>query len=255
MRHARRPGHAIAGAGLLLCAALLDGCIGAGLHSNQPAQQAYLLRAAAAGPASAARATSAPPGSLDAARSLEVLLPTAAPGLEGDGIAVLRPGAQLDYYTGARWAAAAPLMLQTLAIESLRRQGRFALVQSEGAPFAANWVLQLELTHFEADYADGTPPTVRVGFIATLGQRSARRAVTTLSVQTHAPAQADRMQAVVAAYQSATNEALQEIATRLAPAISQGAAPAADAAPASGEAPDSGESSAPGQSAPGAAHR
>lgn len=241
MSHARPLRLAITAAGLLICAVGLGGCIGAGLHSNQPAQQEYLLHVPAAAASSAAEATSAPSDAVDAARSLEVLLPTAAPGLEGDGIAVVRPGEQLDYYTGARWAAAAPLMLQSLAIESVRRQGRFALVESDSAPFAANWVLQLELTHFEADYAEGAPPTVRVGLIATLGQRSARRAVMTLSIQAHAAAQADRMQAVVAAYQSATNEALQEIATRLAP-------PAADPAARA-------DASAPGQSAPLPAHR
>ncbi len=110
-------------------------------------------------------------------------------------------------------------MLQTLLVEALREQGRFGLVESDAAPFAAGWVLELEVTHFEAQYgedADG-PPTVRVGFVATLGQRSAGRAVMTLTVETHAQAQADRMQAVVAAFQSATIEALRQVAGRLAP--------------------------------------
>jgi len=259
MRHARHLRLAIAGAGLLIGAAELGGCIGGGLHSNQPAQQEYLLHAPAATAAAAAAdasTASAASGPLDAARSLEVLLPTAAPGLEGDGIAVLRPGEQLDYYTGARWAATAPLMLQTLAIESLRRQGRFALVESDGAPFAADWVLQLELTHFEADYAGGAPPTVRVGLIATLGQRNARRAVMTLSIQTHALAQADRMQAVVAAYQSATDEALQEIATHLVPPPAAATSEQSAAGDADAGAPPSASAdpSAPGQSAPVPAH-
>jgi cholesterol transport system auxiliary component len=232
-------------AALLTCAAGLGGCIGGGLHSNQPQQEEYLLRAPGAAAETGAGSTArAPSTALDAARSLEVLLPAAAPGLEGDGIAVLRAGGQLDYYTGARWAAAAPQMLQNLAIETMRQQGRFALVESDGAPFAANWVLQLELTHFEADYSGDGPPTVQVGLIAILGQRSARQAVMTLSIDTHARAQADRQHDVVAAFQSATSQALQEISARLAPA-----------APAASEAPASGESAATGQSAPGATHR
>jgi cholesterol transport system auxiliary component len=202
-------------AALLLCAAGLGGCIGGGLHSNQPQQQQYLLSTPAAPETSGTAPDASHP--LDTALSVQVLLPAAAPGLEGDGIAVLREGGQLDYYTGVRWAAAVPQMLQALAIASLRQRGHFALVESDSAPFAANWVLQLELTHFEADDAGGGPPTVRVGLIATLGQRNARRAVMTLSVDTHALAQADRMHAVVAAFQSATDEALQEIATRLEP--------------------------------------
>lgn len=213
----------------------LGGCFSGGFHSSQPLQQQYLLSwsAAAAKRGSAASAdSSAPAGSLAAARSLEVLLPSAAPGLAGDGIAVLRPGQQLDYYNGARWAASAPLMLQTLAVEALRQQGRFSLVESDSAPFAADWVLQLELTHFESDDAGGGgAPTVRVGLMATLGQRTARRAVMTLTVDTHAVAQADRMGAVVAAFQSATDEALQQVAERLAPESTPGSAAAGTAPP------------------------
>lgn len=263
MRAGRRPRRArrsaFACAGLLICSAGLGGCIGGGLHSNQPQQQEYLLRApgAAAGTdsASTASAARAPSTGLDATRSLEVLLPAAAPGLEGDGIAVLRAGGQLDYYTGARWAAGAPQMLQNLAVQSMRRQGRFALVESDSAPFAASWVLQLELTHFEADDEGDGPPTVQVGLIATLGQRRARQAVMTLSIDTHARAEADRMHDVVAAFQSATDQALQEIAARLAPVMNQSAAAAAGAAPSDGAATVGADSAATGQSAPGATHR
>jgi hypothetical protein len=77
----------------------------------------------------------------------------------------------------------------------------------------------------------------------------------TLSIDTHTRAQADRMHDVVAAFQSATSQALHEISTRLAPATSPGSAPEADAAPTAGEAPARGESAATGQSAPVAAHR
>ncbi len=189
-------------------------------HSNQPLQQQYLLRwspATATGVAPAVSATTepaaaAPAGSLDASHSLEVLLPTAAPGLDGDGIAVLRAGQRLDYYSGARWAASVPQMLQTLSVEALRQQRRFALVESDTTPFAADWVLELQLTHFEADYTGAGAPTVRVGLVCTLGRRSGRRAVMTLSIDTQASASADRMQAVVAAFQSAASEALRQIA-------------------------------------------
>jgi ABC-type uncharacterized transport system auxiliary subunit len=209
----------LAQATLLALTLGLGGCFGAGFHSNQPLQQQFLLSwPLAGGTETAAGAANSPAGTLAAGRALEVLLPAAAPGLTGDGIAVLRPGEQLDYYNGARWAAAAPLMLQTLAVEALRQQGRFSLVESDSAPFAADWVLQLELTHFESDDAgSGGPPTVRVGLMATLGQRNARRALMTLTIDTHADAQADRMGAVVAAFQSATHAALQQLAERLAP--------------------------------------
>jgi cholesterol transport system auxiliary component len=201
---------------IAIACAVLAGCLSGGFHSNQPTQQEYLLRWAgtsAAPAASPPEATSA----LAADRTLEVLLPTSSPGLEGDGIAVLRAGERLDYYSGARWAAPAPQMLQGLAVEALRAGGRFSWVEGDGAPFAADWVLEVELAHFEAQYEDAGPPTVRVGLVCTLGQRGARRAVASIAVQAQAMASADRMGEVVDAFQRATREALSQAASRLAP--------------------------------------
>ncbi len=94
----------------------LTGCF-SGLSSKLPAQQRYVLQPTFAAPAAPVTAR---------AGSVEVLRPSAAAGLGGDGIAVLRPGERLDYYTNARWAGDAPSTLQSLVIESLRDAGRFA---------------------------------------------------------------------------------------------------------------------------------
>lgn len=222
-------------------ALLLTACIG--LHSSQPVQQQYLLSLPpATAPAGAAGAQTA------TGDTLEVLAPVAAAGLGGEGIAVVRPGQRLDEYNGARWAAAAPAMLQTLAIEALRRQGHFSLVESEAGPFAASYVLNLELTHFEADYASPgtrsdsggdsgagtTTPTVRLTLVCTLGRRADRSVVTTLTVDSSVQAEADRMQAVIAAFQRATDAALKRLAAEIAPVPSQAPAPALELAPSAG---------------------
>lgn len=220
-------GRTVSGALVLALTLLLAGCIGGGLHSNQPPQQLYLLGLPPE-TSSNAPAVAASVAASAADQTLEVLSPAAAPGLGGEGIAVLRAGGRLDYYSGARWASSAPTMLQTLAIEALRRQGHFALVQSDSGPFETRWVLSLELTHFEADYSGGVPPTIRVALVCTLGQRTPRAAVTTLTVSSAVSAQADRMQAVLAAFQRATDAALARMAAQLAPV----AVPAAQAAPA-----------------------
>jgi len=212
---------------IAIACAVLAGCLSGGFHSNQPTQQEYLLRWAG----TSAAPTALPPeatSALAADLTLEVLLPTASPELEGDGIAVLRAGGRLDYYSGARWAAPAPQMLQGMAVEALRAGGRFSWVEEDGAPFAANWVLEVELAHFEAEYDDAGPPTVRVGLVCTLGQRGARRAVATFAVQSQAMASADRMGAVVDAFQRATSEALSQLASRLAPTPAPETAPASD---------------------------
>jgi ABC-type uncharacterized transport system auxiliary subunit len=211
---------------LVTLSCTLAGCVN--LHSTQPVQQEYLLslpaRPAAGGPALTHAAS---------ADSLQVFPIVAAPGLAGEGIAVVRSGQRLDYYAGARWAATAPAMLQTLAIETLRRAGHFGLVESDSGPFTSRYVLNLELTHCEADYGAAASagsraaPTVQVSLVCTLGRRVGRAVVTTLSVNSSVQAEADRMQAVIAAFQQATAAALGRMAQQIQPVSGSARASAA----------------------------
>ncbi len=189
---------------------LLPGCF-SGLDSKAPAQQRYVLQLPAP-LATEPDSTVAP-----TAGALQVLRPNAAPGLASDGIAVLRPGARLDYYSNARWAADAPAALQSLIIESMRHDGRFATVEAEGGPFASQYLLGLDLTHFEARYDAEGPPTIDVELVASLGRRSDRSALRSFAAHSSVRAAADRMQAVIAAFEQATGEALAQITAGVAP--------------------------------------
>jgi cholesterol transport system auxiliary component len=234
---------------LTLALPLLGGCF-SGFNSNQAPQQTYVLGLQAAGAAPAAGSAAASTGAPEvapsnsvaaAADSLQVLLPVAVAGLGGDGIAVMRPGQRLDYYSEGHWAAPAPAMLQTLVIQTLRRQGRFALVESDSGPFEATYLLSLELTHFEADYAPGAssaPPTVRVELVCALGGRIGRRVLESFTATSAVAADADRMQAVVAAFEHATNDMLAQLASRIVPpsAGSAGAASSTSSSAPSGSA-------------------
>lgn len=177
----------------------LSACV-SGLKSNLPVVQTYVLQ-----PPPASVAASAATGP-----SLQVQIGSIAPGLASDGIALLRPGQRLDYYSGARWAASAPAMIASLAVTALRAQQRFALVQAEGGPFNTDAVLTLDLQHFEAVYGDTGAPRVRVSILASYGRRGERE-VQVLSAQSEVTADADRMQAVMAAFDQATAAALGQL--------------------------------------------
>ena len=185
----------------------LTGCF-SGLSSKLPAQQRYVLQPRLAAPAAPA---SAPAG------SVVVLRPSAAAGLGGDGIAVLRPGARLDYYSDARWAGDAPSTLQSLVIDSLRNAGSFATVESDSGPFAAQYILGLELEHFEARYSGDGPPSIEVTLVCSLGRRSDRTVIVSFTAHSSVPADADRMQAVIAAFGQATAQALAQVAANIVP--------------------------------------
>jgi cholesterol transport system auxiliary component len=194
---------------------LLAACSGI-FKSNLPISQVYVLRPT--WPAPTAAASVAPPP----AGTVQVTLPLAAAGLASDGIVVLRSGQRLDYYSGARWAGAAPGMLQTLAIDALRASNRFAMVESDAGPFPSEYVLSLELRHFEAEYTGAGPPTVHVALVCTLGRRGNREVIISFTADSQVSAAADRMQAVVAAFEHATGDALSQLAAGIAaPALAR----------------------------------
>jgi cholesterol transport system auxiliary component len=208
---------------ILLSASLaLPGCF-SGLNSRMPVQQRYVLQPTAArdAPPSGTQPSGAQPSG-----ALQVLRPTAAPGLAGEGIAVLRAGARLDYYSNARWASDAPASLQSQVVESLRAGGRFAMVEAEGGPFASQYLLSLELTHFEARYLGEGPPTVEVALVASLGRRNDRSVIVSFTAHSAVRAEADRMQSVMAAFEQATGEVLAQLTANLGPPDSAAAAPA-----------------------------
>ncbi len=212
--------------GWLLLLPLFAGCF-SGFNSNVPPQQTYVLRLQPrqnSSSSTGAVASTSPTAAVSARpESLEVLLPVAAAGLSGDGIAVIKPGERLDYYSGGRWAAPAPLLLQRLLIETLRRGGRFSLVESDTGPFEATDFLSVELTHFEADYAGGEIPTVRVELIGTLGRRTGRGLLASFTASGTVQADADRMQSVIFAFGQATNQALTQLAEHIQPPTDQAA--------------------------------
>lgn len=195
-------------AGALAAALLFVLASCANFHSDQPATQVYTLDPVF---------TELKLEAGSAATTLQVLRPHAAPGLDTDRIALRRSAQRLDYYAASRWPAPLPDFLQSLAIEALRASGKFRAVQPDTAAFAADELLQIEIRRCQAEYVGDGPPVVHLQLLATLGHRSDRAVVASVSAESTVPAAENRMQAVVAAFQSAVAAALAELASRLPP--------------------------------------
>jgi ABC-type uncharacterized transport system auxiliary subunit len=189
-----------------LSLSLLAGCF-SGLNSKALPEQRYVLRSEIAPPSV----------SVQPAGTVQVLRPTASPGLSGSRIAVMRPGARVDYYANARWAEESPKLLQAQIIDALRTGGRFATVESDTEPFAARYLLSVDIANFQAQYIDTGPPTVFVTINCTLGRRADRNVILSFAAQGTAHASADHLEAVVAAFRAATSQAMQQIAENIGP--------------------------------------
>lgn len=173
------------------------------LHSDAPLVQVYTLRAAAV-------ATIGADPAAPAAAALRVAHPLAGPGLGTSQIVLLQPDHRLNVYAASAWAADAPALLESLAVETLRGSGHWRSVEDAESPFPSDYLLQISIRRFDADYSAGTdaPPTVRVTLDCTLGREEGREIVATFVASGSAVAGANRLGDVVTAFQQATDAAM-----------------------------------------------
>jgi ABC-type uncharacterized transport system auxiliary subunit len=183
---------------IFLCVAWatpLGGC-GGMLTSDQPPEHVYWLEA-----------TTMRFGepSIENLPDLIVVVRT-LPGLDTDRILVKGPGAQLNYYAGARWPDNLPEVVSATLRLSFESSGRFNHVISGSRTTRAEWSLDLELREFFAVVStSGEPPQVRVKLVGHVNCGSGDFAV---SASTTALAREDKLSGIVAAFQSATDDAL-----------------------------------------------
>ena len=82
-------------------------------------------------------------------------------------------------------------------------------MQDSTSPFPADYLLQITLRRFDADYSGGgVAPEVHVVLDCSLGRRAEREVIASFVAQGTATAGGDRMREVVAAFEQATGVAL-----------------------------------------------
>jgi len=208
MRHARPNGCSTWAAVWVGSAAmLLAAC--SGLQSRKPAAQTYLL---------AVRAAAAPDAaSSSGLHSIQVARPQARPGLDTERIAVLQSGGRADYYARAQWAGALPDVVESLIVDRLRAAGHWPAVESSRSAFPADYLLQVRIAAFEA-HAErpNAAPSVTVRLQCTLGDRAEREVLRAFTAEASSDAAGNRMTALVAAFETAANTALDQLEAQVA---------------------------------------
>jgi cholesterol transport system auxiliary component len=189
--------------GVAVVTALLATACSGGLRSSAPPVQSYTLRVASAPQTAAAPRP---------AMSLRIELPLAGPGLHSDHIVIVQPDHRMSYYADSQWAAELPHIVEELAVERLRSTGDWTAVTDSESVFASDYFLQITIRRFEAEYAGNAAPTTRVAFDCAVGRRADRLLIAGFTAQGAASASANRMSAVVAAFEEAANAALSELA-------------------------------------------
>lgn len=193
--------------GVLLAVA---GCSG-GLHSDARAAQVYVLRI------TQQQQTDEPEHS---SASVRVGRPIAGPGLDSDHIVLVQSDHRMSYYVASRWPADLPRVVEALAVQRLRASGGWSAVQDSSSAFPSDYILQIVIRRFEADYtAHPDAPEVHVVFDCTLGKRAGREVMTSFVADGTAVAAANRLGEVVSAFEGASNKALDTVAARISQAV------------------------------------
>ncbi len=211
-----------AGALLLLACLGLGGCSGL-FRSNAKAEQIYYIRSpsAAAGASSAGPAVASPASAAAATpSSLRVGRPVADPGLDGTHIMLVQADHRMNFFSGSRWPAPTPELIESLAVQVLRASGQWASVEDSASPFPSDYLLQIQVRRFEADYTGGgDSPSAQVVLDCTVGRVAGRTVLATFTVAGSAQASSNHMSQVVAAFEQATGTALTAAAQQSAQVV------------------------------------
>ena len=219
---------------VLLSATALAGCTGL-FHSNARPEQVYYLRAPGAGGtegssagsgagAGVAVGASVGAGSNSVAlvppASLRVTHPLASPGLDTQRIMLVQSDHRMNFYAGSRWPSAVPDVIESLLVQTLRASGVWASVEDTASPFPSDYLLQTAVRRFEADYTSGAAaPVVYVQIDCLIGRGEGREVIASFSASASAPAGANRLSEVVAAFEQASSAALNSLASQAAQAV------------------------------------
>lgn len=185
---------------LLAAAAACAGCVGSALDSKRAAPETYRLAA----PALPNAGTPLP-------AALAVGRPRAAAALDTEQIAVTGPQSRFDYYAGVRWAEPAPQMLQQVLVQALAADGRFSTVVAAPSRVPAEYALDVELRRFEAADDGGGTPVVHVALQVTLLDSRRGTRLASFPAVAEVAAASDRRAAVLAAFDTATQQAIVSI--------------------------------------------
>lgn len=196
---------ALAACMTLVCA----GACSSGFRSDAPVPQTYVLRAA-----QRALEPLAQPA------SLQVLRPRPHPGLESDAVMLLRSDRRLDHFRAVRWAAELPEVIEALALDSYRNAGVFAVVHDSSSGFSADYLLRITIRRFEADYTQSNgAPRVQVALDCTLARHSDRRVLASFVAEGIAEAEANRVSAVIGAFERAAAAAFETMTVQTREAL------------------------------------
>lgn len=186
---------------ILLMAASLAGCALTDIASG-PAPQLYTLTSPAVPSA----------GEMPVRSKIGILVDElgANAGLDTARVAYQPVPNELKYIAGARWVDLAPLMVQSLLVESLENAGRFASVAPRGAEINGDYMIKGDMRQF-AVVKINDKTHVEVDLYLRLVSRENRQVVAARDFAHVVPVDGSGMTPIVAAFDTALGQVLADV--------------------------------------------
>jgi len=141
---------------------------------------------------------------------LTVEVPIAEAGLNTTRIALKRSPVTLEYYERANWIDTAPIMVQTLLVESFGNSKRIIGVGRQSSALRSDYALITDLREFQAEYERGLPK-VRVRLNAKLVKMPDRIIVASKTFETTVIAKRNKMPAIVRGFDDALGRTIKKL--------------------------------------------
>jgi cholesterol transport system auxiliary component len=136
--------------------------------------------------------------------------PTAASAVDTDRIAVRPNPYQIEYFPRSRWVDRAPILVQTMLLESFENTGKVASVGRQMIGLSANYTLLTELREFQAEVGEGEgkPLTVLVYLNMKIVKQPEGLIIASRSFGERLPSASDKVMDVVAAFDTALGKTM-----------------------------------------------
>ena len=138
--------------------------------------------------------------------------PQAAGGINTQRIALGKSPTRIDYFASARWTERAPLMVQTLLVQSFENTGSIVAVGRQAIALRSDFNLRTDLREFQAEYYDTTGlPRIRVRLNAKIVKQPRRAIIASKTFEHATEALGHSMPEVVAAFDDALGKVLKQV--------------------------------------------
>jgi cholesterol transport system auxiliary component len=154
-----------------------------------------------------------PPNLPKTTAQLLIETPSASGGLDSERIALKKSVTSVDYFAGAAWTDRAPIVVQSLLVESFENTGKIAAIDRESLALRADFVLETDLRDFTAIYEGSELPTVRVRMAFKLVKLPDKQIIGLRAPSADAKATQNSVPAVVDAFNTALRQVIGDAVT------------------------------------------